>query len=193
MLSVRKINPMARAIGTMGVVAALVGAVTYAASNSNTVALTNNDLRAATTTLKIGLTQDCSDGANHQQGMSFQNLVPGVTSGSYSFCIENQGNTPLALTANIPGTVTSTDPSLNPNDITLHFLCGVGGSYTGAVDASSNLGNLTTTPLPFGTLNNSSNNVYDCTVTATLASGTSPVSGAKINSFDIDWVGTAGS
>jgi hypothetical protein len=193
MFSIRKINPMVRAVGTMGAVAALVAGVTFAASTSNTAALTNNKLAAATTTLKVGLTADCSDGANNQPGMNFPNLVPGVTSSQFSFCVANNGNTPLALTAQIPTAVTSTDPSLNPNDVTLHFLCGVGGNSTGVVDTSSSLGNLSLTPLSFGTLSDTTNNVYDCTATATLLAGDSPVSGAKINNFDIDFVGTAGS
>jgi len=39
MLKLRHINPMVRAIGTMGAVAALVGGVTFAQQTSNTVML----------------------------------------------------------------------------------------------------------------------------------------------------------
>jgi hypothetical protein len=191
MLSIRKINPMARAIGTMGAVAALVGAVTFAALPSNTVALKNNDLRAATANLQIGLTQNCSDEANQQTGMTFNNLVPGVESPQFTFCIDNTGNTPLNLTASIPTDLSAS--TLNPNNVTLHFLCGIGGAFTGAIDTSPTVGGLHTAPVSFGTLNDTTNNIYSCHVTAKLAGGTTPSSGDKITKFDIDWTGSAGS
>jgi hypothetical protein len=44
MVSIRSINPMVRAVGTMGAVAAVVGGITFAALTSNTVALSPNTL-----------------------------------------------------------------------------------------------------------------------------------------------------
>lgn len=195
MLSIRKINPMARAIGTMGVVAGLVGVVTYAATvNANPVSLTNNDLEVGTASLVIGLTQNCSDG-NHTsvQGMTVTDMVPGSTSSPYAFCIGNDGNIPLNLTAIIPSTVTATG-TIDPNDVSLHFLCGVGGANTGAVDVTKTLVELQSAQTFGGSpLNNSTNNVYTCQVTAHLASSAVVSSGAKINPFSVQFNGTAGS
>jgi hypothetical protein len=99
MLLIRKINPMVRAIGTMGAVAATVGAVTFATFTTNTVALQNNNL---------GVTQDVLRIWN---GSSWQTTAPGFTDNSLivgtegplnEFCLQNLANTNLFISARIP-------------------------------------------------------------------------------------------
>jgi hypothetical protein len=191
MVRFSKISPMVRAIGTMGTVAALVGAVTFAQITSNTVALTNNTLSSATASLAIGAAHDCSTGATTSvQGMSFNNLQPGVASSPFPFCLDNTGNVPLNLTASVP---TNFGAGINPNDVTLHFTCGVGGATTGAVNVSTTVGALHTSPVAFGTaaLNNGTNNVLSCDVTATITPAASTTSNESLTPFDIQFVGTS--
>jgi hypothetical protein len=183
MVRFSKISPMVRAIGTMGTVAALVGAVTFAQITSNTVALTNNTLSSATASLAIGAAHDCSTGATTSvQGMSFNNLQPGVASSPFPFCLDNTGNVPLNLTASVP---TNFGAGINP--------CGVGGATTGAVNVSTTVGALHTSPVAFGTaaLNNGTNNVLSCDVTATITPAASTTSNESLTPFDIQFVGTS--
>ena len=110
MLSLRTINPMVRAVGTMGAVVAVVGGVTFAQLQTNTVALTANELDVTTDVLRI------SDGGafgTSVTGFSNANLVVGKESPKNAFFFQNLANANLALTAHIPGapTVTNLDPT----------------------------------------------------------------------------------
>ncbi len=75
MFTIHKINPMVRAVGTMGAVAALVGGITFANLTSNTVALTPNNLTSATAALQIG--PNCSTlNSSSTPGFAVTSLVP---------------------------------------------------------------------------------------------------------------------
>ncbi len=183
MLGVHKLNPMARAIGTMGAIVAVVGGVTFATLSSNTVALTNNQLTAGTATLKISL--DNSNFGNNKAGMSgtgYNNLQPGVTSPNYLFYIKNTGNIPLNLTVGIDQTAFVGDTGVQPGDVTLNISCDDGGSSSGTL-------NQYTGGTPLGTVNAGA--VTTCNANVTLSSSYNGASGASVPSFDISFVGNA--
>lgn len=190
MISIRNINPMVRAIGTMGAIAAVVGGVTFAQINTTSaVTLSDNTLTAATASLAIGPSHNCSTGATTSvPGMNFTNLQPGVESAAFPFCLENIGNVPLNITATVPNVFGNS--TINPNDVLLHFTCGVGGATTGSINQSVSVGTLTGGQA-FGTvaLNNNTNNVLSCDVTAKITAS-SEQSGATLTPFDINFTGT---
>ena len=177
MLSIRKINPMARAVGTMGAIAALVGAVTFAQLQSNTVALSNNQLSSATATLAIGANTSCPDGDTSSTPGFNAKLVPGKASDPVTFCLHNKGDIPLNITASIPEDVGGS--SLDWNKVTINVDCGNGNSF------SSTVANLHATPQTFaGSLNNG--DIWNCSATATADSS---VTGGTLGTFTINFVG----
>lgn len=90
-----KINPLARAIGTFGAVAALATGITFAAFSSS-VTLTNSQFSTATADLKIW------DGDSYEStatGFNFTNVVPGVETAPFTFWLKNFGGVPLDVTS----------------------------------------------------------------------------------------------
>lgn len=182
MVGIRNINPMVRAIGTMGAVAAVVGGITFAALTSNTVALSPNTLSSATANLQIGGTNTgtCSDASNGPvKGMNFV-LTPGVPSNNFLFCLKNTSTVPLAITVGIPQGAFTGDTGISPSAVTLKLRCTNGGTATGTLDQY-------TGGTPLGNL--AANATTDCQAQATLSSS-SLVSGQTVPPFDIDFVGT---
>jgi hypothetical protein len=195
MLHLHKINPMVRAIGTMGAVAGLVAGITFAQIPSNTATLTDNTLDSATATLGIGLDATCTTPLSTQTGMDFTNLLPGVASSPFNFCLDNTGGatagTPLNVTVSTPTTSAGTIPF---SDVTLAITCGVGGvDDNSQVNFSTTLNTLNTpTSLSGNALNNSTNNVWTCQATAKLNSSVT-TSGGVVTPFELDFVGTSAS
>lgn len=188
MFKLHKINPMVRAVGTMGAVAALVAGITFAQQTSNTVTLNNNTLDSATATLAIssvaGDTSCTTTPSSSATGMDFSSLVPGVSSAPFDFCLDNTGTAPLALTVSTPTTFSSTPPAIPPSDITLAFSCNNGGgTLTTTLDTLSSATAFTSSSIAAGT--NSA-----CTVTATLTSSYSS-SGGDVTPFVLDFSGTS--
>jgi hypothetical protein len=187
MLSLHKINPMVRAIGTMGAVAGLVAGITFAQS-SNTVALTNNTLTASSYALTIGLggagggsnTTDCVGSGTTQTGFSATSLVPGgAASTPYDFCITNTGTTALAVSMTTPTNFsTSTIPA---SDVSLSVTCGTTTATPVLLSALS-------TPVPVDT-SIAAGTTDDCSATASLSSGYTGNGGA-ITPFDLDFSGS---
>lgn len=103
MFSIRKINPMVRAIGTMGAVAAVVGGVTFASLQSNTVALARNRITTGSASLAIGSGANCTNttGTN-APGFNVPDLTPGAAPRTLDFCLANNSDVPLRITGNIP-------------------------------------------------------------------------------------------
>lgn len=181
MLDLRHMNPMVRAVGTMGAVGALVGGITFASLTSNTVALSPNTLTSATAALQIGLTNDgsCADASNGPQtGMTFK-LVPGTPSDNFDFCLKNTGDVPLDLTTAIPQAALVGSP-IPPADVTLTITCDNPGTATGTLDQFT--GGTTLGSLDAGA-------ETDCQATAELSSTYSGTA-TTVNPFDIDFVGT---
>lgn len=189
MLNLRHMNPMVRAVGTMGAVSALVGGITFAQLTSNTVALSPNTLSTASANLEIGATNtgSCSDAStSNVPGFDLTGstgLVPGVASAPIKFCLKNTGDVKLDLTTMIPQTAFASDTGIPPSDVTLNITCGNSGTASGTLDHFT-----TTSPKTLGSL--SAGVSTDCQATATLNSDFSGASGASVPSFDIQFVGT---
>lgn len=179
MLSLHKINPMVRAVGTMGAVAALVTGVTFANLTSNTVALTNNTLSTATASLVVGSTSSCTHVTTTSvQGMQFTNLTPGQTSSPFTFCLGNTGDVPLNITAQIPQDLSSS--SLDWNKVTLDIACGGGHIIKTVAQLHNSAWAFPSNPLAAG-------GSWSCTATAAVDSS---ATGGSLAPFTINFVGT---
>lgn len=175
MLSIHKINPMARAIGTMGAIMALVGGVTYAALQTNSVALADNELTSGTPLLQI------SNGNGF--GNSATGLHAALTPGQptpYTFYLQNNGSSPMTVTASIAAGVFS-GSQIPASDVTMTLNCG-SGDVTYTLDQWS--GGAAAIP---GTVAGGGS-YATCTETVTLDSSYSP-SGQVLNYYSIDFVG----
>ncbi len=98
MVSIRQINPVARAVVVIAAVMALVTSVTFAALQSQAT-LTNNSISTATAGLKLW---NGSSFESTAPGFTVTGLVPGEWSDDYNFYFQNDGEGPLFLTANVP-------------------------------------------------------------------------------------------
>jgi len=92
------VNPVLRATGVIGVVAAMVTGVTYAALNTQAT-LTANTVSTATVGLEVGTT--AVDTGATKPGIAFTSVVPG-TGVTKSFYLKNTGDAPLDVTAHVP-------------------------------------------------------------------------------------------
>lgn len=181
MFKLHKINPMARAIGTMGAVVALAGGITYAAMQSNTVALSPNNLVTATAALAIGNGTTCPGGdTTSTTGFTNANkLVPGGPAVTKAFCLDNTGDIPLTVSVSIP--TLPTGPAATAT--TLSMSCTTEGTLT---NNTQTLASFATTAfvvaLPAGTQDN-------CTASATLSNSYSGSGNEAIPAFDLNFVG----
>lgn len=178
MVNIRKINPVARAVGTVGVVAGLVGAVTFANLTSNTVALTDNELASATAQLQIG--SDAEPFTITSVAGINTDLVPGVPK-SFTYYLKNTGDVSMSVKATVPTDVSAS--TLDPSKVTLSFDCG-GGPVSFTMNAWSN-GGTATVP---GTI--APNQIWTCSETATLDSGYTGQGGQSMVPFTVNFDGT---
>jgi hypothetical protein len=179
---INRISPLARAILVIGAIAALVTGVTYAQLTSNTVTLTNNTLAAASAhlVLESGDTDCTGVTTTTGVGMSFENLVPGVESEAFDFCLGNDGEVPLDISVSIPTDISgSTIPA---DKVTLKLVCDDIGTVEDTLDAYN-------APLVFGDapLDNADLNGVGCAATAKLAED---VTGGSVTPFQLNFVGT---
>ncbi len=196
MLKLYKVNPLVRAIGTMGAVAALVGGVTFATASSNpttTVTLTDNTASSLTANLAIADGSNCTDVTTQTDaGFTFNKLVPGTPSSAFDFCFNNTASSTdknagfMDVTMQSAAAITGTT-NLNPSDVTLNVTCGTNPMVSTTLDKLFN----PATPLDLtGTTHLAPGTPLNCAATAELSSGyTGP--GGSINSFTLDFVGTA--
>lgn len=98
MISIQKINPVARAIVVIGAVMALATSVTFAALQAQAT-LTNNTISTATAGLKIW---DGDSFESTAPGVNVEGLIPGDWSEKYNVYFQNDGEGPLYLTATVP-------------------------------------------------------------------------------------------
>lgn len=180
MISLRNINPVVRAVGTMGAVAALVGGVTFANLQSNTVALSPNTLSSASAALAIGAGTSCPQGNTTSTTGLNTKLVPGQTSAPFGFCLDNTGDIPLHITAQIPTNFSVS--AIAPTDITLTLTCPTIGTLSGTLDQYSS-------PAAFPGPALVQNTPEDCTATATLSAAYSGSGSQSATPFDIVFVG----
>jgi hypothetical protein len=178
MQRIRRINPLLRAIGIIGVVAGLTTAITFAALTSNTVALSPNTLASATANLQIGSNTEAFSNTS-VAGMT-ATLVPGTTSAPFTFFLKNNGQSDMNVTAHIPTVFNAS--AIPPSDVTLSFDCG-SGPVAFTLDAwAAGSAAIPGNPLTAG-------NTWTCTETATLASSYSGAGGQTVQSFDVQFVG----
>lgn len=97
-----KLNPIARAVLTVGVVTGLAGGVTYAALQSQAT-LTGSSIDSGTASL---LLWDGSTFASTAPGFTVTGLIPGVGK-EYSFYFKNGGDIPLKISAKVPSAPTA--------------------------------------------------------------------------------------
>ena len=175
------LNSKVRAIGTMSAVAALVEGVTFALT-PNQVALTNNQLTAATSSLAIGVgSTSCTGTAQTQTGMSITGLVAGGSpSSAFNFCITNTGSTTQSITMLTPTTFTSS--AIPPSDVTLNVACGSTTATPVTLSALETTATSVDTSLAAGATD-------QCTATATLSSSYTG-NGSSITPFELDFTGT---
>ena len=128
MFSIRKINPMVRAVGTMGAIAAVVGGVTFAALQTNTAALTNNTLTSGTPLLQIS--NNNSTYGNSAAGIN-DTLNPGIPK-SFTFYLKNNDVNPLTITANIPTSLAGS--TILPSAVTMALDCNGHSSVSYTLD-----------------------------------------------------------
>lgn len=181
MFRLRNINPMARAIGTVGAVAALAGGITFANLTTPTVALTPNNLVTATAALAIGAGTTCPGGdTTATPGFTTSTpLVPGGPAVTTKFCLDNKGNIPLTVSSSIPTLPTGTAAG----NTSLTIACTTEGTLSVANSTlSSWSGGAFPVQLPAGSQDN-------CTASAKLSSSYTGKGGETIPSFDIDFVG----
>jgi hypothetical protein len=181
MFSIRKINPMVRAVGTMGAVAALAGGITFATTGltSNTVALTPNNLTTATATLAIGAGTSCPTTTTSTTGLQDSSLAPGGST-SVPFCLDNTGGVPMILSVSIPDNLTGSTAAA---DTTLTITCPTEGTLSTTLSTWSNGTSYAfPTALPAGSADN-------CTATAVLSSSYAGSGGEVIPAFSIDFIG----
>lgn len=181
MINLRKISPMVRSIGTVGAVAGLVGAVTFANLTSNVVALDPNTLTSATAHLQIS-----NDGGSTYSDTSVAgitaNLVPGVPSAPYAFKLKNTGDIPLNVSAHIPTDFTGS--LVSPNDVTLTLNCGTGDvSFTLAAWAGGSAA-VNTGALAAGGAE------FTCTEVVTLSGSYAGSGGQTVTPFKVEFTGT---
>lgn len=185
MLHITKINPMVRAIGTVGAVAALVGGITFAQMQSNAVALSPNDVTTGTAHLQIAAdATGCSDAAYGDGPVAGFN-VAGLTSDSstdptpINFCIKNNGAVPLTILGSIPQNVETGNTA--SGFVTLDVSCTSLGDNTGSLNTWYAAGET------FGTLGVGDTDA--CTASLSLNSGYSGSGGETVPTFDISFIG----
>lgn len=199
MLSIRKINPMVRAIGTMGAVAAIAGGITFAAFTSNTAALSQVSMETPAPGLAIAdVTGPSTCPATSSDSWSGNNTTPGSITGhdfsdltstpqTFQFCLMNNSSTSgsEAITMTPKGTLSATGLSLT--DVTLKVGCGTTTAVGGSLDQFNSTDNF----MVEGSL--AQNSVDLCTATASLTNPSYSGPGGSIAAFELDFVGTVSS
>jgi hypothetical protein len=176
MLKLSNINPVARAVGTMGAIAAIVGGVTFAAFQSNTVALDPNTLTSASAALQIGSNAEAFSG---QVAGINSDMVPGTPTAPFTFYLKNNGEIPLNVSAHIPTVFTS---GIDPTKVTLAFDCGGGPvSFKLSEWAAGSA------VIPGGAL--AAGQTWTCSETATLDASATGSGDEAVQAFRVEFVG----
>ncbi|HSX47308.1 MAG TPA: hypothetical protein VLF63_00895 [Patescibacteria group bacterium] len=185
MLNIRNINPMARAIGTMGAVAALVGGVTFAALTSNTVALGPNDVTTGTAHLQIAAdTGTCANETFSDGPVAGFGTVSGLTSSSTSptvnFCLKNTGDVAL----NIEGLIDSNTATVTAGGyLNLNVSCNTIGTKADVLNTWYAVGEqFTSSSLAAGAIDT-------CTASLNLLNTYPGSGGETVPTFNVEFVG----
>lgn len=194
MLRVRQVNPIVRAIGVFGAVAALVTGVTYAALNSQAT-LTNNIISSATADLQV---KSSGSFAVQDAGFAFTGIVPGgpaVPAAGKAFQLKNNGTTDLDVAVSVPSAPTFTGGTVDQTKVKLVVSCTTTGgkafsntSSLSALVAAHPTGGVLMTPdfLPTTT-----DNIANCTAKVQMdADAVTGSGGVTTDFFNIVFTGT---
>ena len=130
---IRQISPLARAVGVIGVVMALVTSITYAAF-VDSATLTGNTITTATANADL-LLWDGDSFEETAPGFAFNALEPDVESDRKPFYFKNDGNVPLYVTVTIPETVVDFG-GVDPTKVTFNFYGECAGAEVTPVSAT---------------------------------------------------------
>ena len=163
----------------MGVVAGLVGAVTFANLTSNAVAFGPNDIQTGTASLAIEQTGCSTESVDTLiDGFNVTGLVPGGANSTLNFCLANTGDVPMAITGSIPQDLSASVAALHTN---LSINCP--GLGTLAANLNSWGPGTFTNPLAAG-------DSVSCTATVALDTGYTGSGGESIPTFGVYFNGT---
>lgn len=179
---IHKFNPIARSVGVMGATAVLVSAVTFAALQSNTVAIGPNNITTGNAELKIAAGGNCVDGVYGTSipGFTVADMTSSTDVTPIDFCLKNTGDVALSIFSWIPENVTTVTAS---GYITLSVSCTSIGNQSDTLSTWYGVGNtFTDNPLNSG-------EAVGCSADLSL-SNTYPGSGGEIvPTFNIQFVG----
>jgi hypothetical protein len=192
---------MVRSIGTMGAVAALVGGVTFAQLQSNTVALTGNNINTSAA-LQV------SNGGTYSTtaaGFTFTGVVPpangtgpglGTPSANQTFYLKNTGPTAYSLNLTVPTmptfTVSPTD-SITTSGVFVNISCSTGASGPITLYSGNDLNTLTTITGANLTGTLQPGDVATCLVNISMDRTALPANTNSVTTttgFNMDFIGT---
>jgi len=181
-MRISKFSPIARAVAVIGVTAGLVTGVTFAALQSNAVAIGPNDITTGSASLAIAAGSNCETGEYGEQidGFTVNNMTSSTDVPSIDFCLKNTGDVALGIFGWIPENVTTVTAS---GYITISVSCTTIGNQSGTLNTWFAAGKtFTDNPLNPG-------EAVGCTADLSL-SNTYPGSGGEIvPQFNIKFVG----
>ncbi len=188
MKTFRNMNPVLRATGVIGTVAALVTGVTFAALSSSAT-LTANTIASATADLQVS-TDNISFGVS-KPGFAFNGAVPGgAASPNKTFYLKNNGTSNLNLSLVLPALPTWTVlPSGSVTDtlVSLNITCtsGLSGAFslTDNINHLFNVGSVVTGgPLQ-------PTDTATCTANVSMGAGAFTGTGATSSNFVLTFTG----
>ncbi|GEM_PF-1622949 len=215
MLNLRNINPMVRAVGTMGAVAALTTGITFAQLTSNTVALSSNTLSTGSANLEIGAvgSHHNNNNTDNTTGGTSGPLSNDTTMGGGSCTHSTNGTIPgfnltgsngllpgvqsdplkfcLKNTSDVPLVLTATipdDPFTTTAGLQPSDITLAITCGTGSASATLDAYNNTTSTESLGTLD--ANSSTNCQATVELNSSATITGTESLPSFDIEFTGT---
>ena len=193
MLNIRKISPVVRATGIIGVVAGLATAVTFAALQSQAT-LTNNTISTGTASLQVATVgvEGCNnDWASSQDGFDFSVPTGSGNSQTENFCVRNNGDTNLGTNMSISALPTYTD-GVNPvsvNNNLVNFVMSCTVTPSGSISTNDALSTLFVSGTNLGTLNSA--NVANCNAHVLIDPSAFTAPHIQSSGFDVVFTGTA--
>ncbi|HVS79188.1 MAG TPA: hypothetical protein VHD84_02785 [Candidatus Saccharimonadales bacterium] len=190
MISLRKFNPTARAVGVISAVAILAGGVTFAALQSQTT-LSDNTISSGTAGLLVRNAATGQGPAASVNGFAFTGVVPGGTSSNTGhFQLVNSGANDLSINVSMPNLPTWTvTPSgtVDNSKVGLRVVCtGPNGTFSvrdSLQDIQQNTADLTGATLAAGTTAN-------CSARVAMAPSAFSGTNATSSAFDLTFTGT---
>ena len=184
MKTFRSMNPVLRATGVIGTVAALVTGITFAALSSQAT-LTANTISSGTADLQISTDAACVAGfSNSTAGYNFLVATGQGTSPLYHFCLKNAGTgVGLGTSVKLNAPVTFTDGvspvTADSNKVHVNIAC-----TTPTVAFTKTLAELATSQT-VGTILTATTAACDASVTIDAGAFTGSVSHIQSSSFNL--------